>query len=47
MIKIVDGVKFSTIARDWRCKWSADADKASLSAAQKFVYEYKSKEFLE
>ena len=27
-------VDFDTIAREWRCKWSPDADKASLGAAQ-------------
>jgi hypothetical protein len=27
-------VSFDTIAREWRCKWSADADKASLVKAQ-------------
>merc|ERR1711920_1119943 len=27
-------VKFDNIAREWRCKWSADNDKAALSAAQ-------------
>jgi hypothetical protein len=34
MITIADGVQFDTIAREWRCKWSADNDKASLVAAQ-------------
>ena len=29
------GVDFDTVAREWRCKWSADNDKASLVAAQK------------
>eukprot|EP00594_Rhizosolenia_setigera_P010911 CAMPEP_0178962832 /NCGR_PEP_ID=MMETSP0789-20121207/14617_1 /TAXON_ID=3005 /ORGANISM="Rhizosolenia setigera, Strain CCMP 1694" /LENGTH=113 /DNA_ID=CAMNT_0020647093 /DNA_START=125 /DNA_END=466 /DNA_ORIENTATION=+ len=32
---IVEGVSFDTIAREWRCKWSADNDKASLASAQK------------
>lgn len=32
---IADGVEFSKIAREWRCKWSEDNDKASLVAAQK------------
>lgn len=27
-------VKFDTVAREWRMKWSADEDKASLAAAQ-------------
>jgi len=35
MIKICEGVEFDTIAREWRCKWSPDGDKASLVAAQK------------
>mmetsp|Transcript_11857 Transcript_11857/g.25672 ORF Transcript_11857/g.25672 Transcript_11857/m.25672 type:complete len:137 (+) Transcript_11857:68-478(+) len=34
---IADGVEFDTIAREWRCKWSADGDKASLVAAQKLL----------
>ena len=34
MINIAEGVDFDTIAREWRCKWSADDDKASLVAAQ-------------
>ena len=32
---ITDGVEFDTIAREWRCKWSADNDKKSLAEAQK------------
>lgn len=28
---------FDTIAREWRCKWSEDNEKASLSAAQDLV----------
>jgi hypothetical protein len=35
MVTIAEGVEFDTIAREWRCKWSADNDKASLVAAQK------------
>merc|ERR1712217_704411 len=35
MPEIVPTVKFESIAREWRCKWSADDDKASLTAAQK------------
>eukprot|EP00439_Symbiodinium_sp_Y106_P085496 s1553_g28.t1 len=31
---ITDKVSFDNIAREWRCKWSADDDKASLDAAQ-------------
>jgi hypothetical protein len=34
MQTIADGVEFDTVAREWRCKWSADSDKASLVAAQ-------------
>ena len=32
--EITTGVSFDTVAREWRCKWSADNDKASLAAAQ-------------
>ena len=32
---IAEGVEFDTIAREWRCKWSADHDKKSLVEAQK------------
>lgn len=32
---IAEGVDFDTIAREWRCKWSQENDKASLVAAQK------------
>mmetsp|Transcript_32579 Transcript_32579/g.47774 ORF Transcript_32579/g.47774 Transcript_32579/m.47774 type:complete len:113 (-) Transcript_32579:316-654(-) len=35
MITIAEGVEFDTIAREWRCKWSPDAEKASLVSAQK------------
>ena len=34
MPAITDNVIFDTIAREWRCKWSPDNEKASLSAAQ-------------
>jgi hypothetical protein len=34
MVDITPNVSFDTIAREWRCKWSADSDKASLVAAQ-------------
>ena len=37
---VTDGVTFDTIAREWRCKWSADNDKASLKAAQSLLDEY-------
>lgn len=35
MATIADGVEFDKIAREWRCKWSADDDKKSLVEAQK------------
>merc|ERR1719296_554289 len=35
MVTIAEGVEFDTIAREWRCKWSPEADKASLISAQK------------
>lgn len=34
---ITEGVDFDTIAREWRCKWSADNDKQSLQEAQKLL----------
>ena len=34
MITITNGVEFDTIAREWRLKWSADADKKSLADVQ-------------
>lgn len=34
MPEITGNVKFDNIAREWRCKWSADNDKASLTAVQ-------------
>ena len=34
---IVEGVEFDTIAREWRCKWSAENDKKSLSDLQKVL----------
>jgi len=34
MPEIVPTVKFDNVAREWRCKWSTDGDKASLTAAQ-------------
>jgi len=34
MPEITSSVKFENVAREWRCKWSADSDKASLNAAQ-------------
>lgn len=37
MVTITEGVEFDTVAREWRCKWSADNNKASLAAAQKLL----------
>jgi formate-dependent phosphoribosylglycinamide formyltransferase (GAR transformylase) len=34
-IQICEGVEFDKIAREWRCKWSPDNDKAALVEAQK------------
>jgi len=34
-VTIAEGVEFDKIAREWRCKWSADDDKKSLVEAQK------------
>jgi len=34
MKQIVDGVEFDTIAREWRCKFTSDGNKASLVACQ-------------
>ena len=39
MGSFVEGVDFDTIAREWRCKWSADGDKKSLAEAQKVLNE--------
>eukprot|EP00929_Paragymnodinium_shiwhaense_P020914 TRINITY_DN1378_c0_g1_i1.p1 TRINITY_DN1378_c0_g1~~TRINITY_DN1378_c0_g1_i1.p1 ORF type:complete len:337 (-),score=150.95 TRINITY_DN1378_c0_g1_i1:261-1217(-) len=39
MPAITDNVKFDNIAREWRCKWAEDAEKASLAAAQKALEE--------
>jgi hypothetical protein len=39
MVTITNGVEFDTIAREWRCKWSADSDKKSLQDAQKLLDE--------
>ncbi|CAJ1409393.1 unnamed protein product [Effrenium voratum] len=39
MPAITDAVKFENIAREWRCKWSGDNEKASLTAAQKALEE--------
>ena len=37
---ICDGVGFNVLAREWRLKWSADNDKASLVAAQKVLQQH-------
>lgn len=37
MVTFAEGIEFDTIAREWRCKWSADNDKASLVEAQKVL----------
>ena len=34
MPAITSNVEFDTVAREWRCKWDEENDKASLSAAQ-------------
>mmetsp|Transcript_4219 Transcript_4219/g.10313 ORF Transcript_4219/g.10313 Transcript_4219/m.10313 type:complete len:113 (-) Transcript_4219:349-687(-) len=34
---IAEGVEFTHVAREWRLKWCADSDKASLSAVQKIL----------
>eukprot|EP00658_Telonema_sp_P-2_P028767 TRINITY_DN21993_c0_g1_i2.p2 TRINITY_DN21993_c0_g1~~TRINITY_DN21993_c0_g1_i2.p2 ORF type:complete len:132 (+),score=35.27 TRINITY_DN21993_c0_g1_i2:187-582(+) len=39
MPEICEGVSFDVVAREWRCKWSGDEDKASLVACQKLVDE--------
>jgi hypothetical protein len=35
MTEIAPGVEFDTLAREWRCKWSPESSKSSLSALQK------------
>lgn len=42
MTKIVDGVEFNTIAREWRLKWSANDDKKSLADVQRTLDSFKS-----
>ena len=37
MPEIVEGVSFDVVAREWRMKWTADNDKASLAAAQVLI----------
>lgn len=41
MPNITASVSFDTVAREIRCKWSADNDKASLEAAQKVLDAHK------
>jgi hypothetical protein len=36
---LTKSVSFDTIAREWRCKWSVDNDKKSLTAAQEVLDE--------
>lgn len=43
MASITPNVTFDTIAREWRCKWSPDADKASLVAAQEVLLKHEAK----
>ena len=33
-MSVCEGVNFTELAREWRCKWSGDNDKASLIALQ-------------
>ena len=35
--QLTPSVSFDTIAREWRCKWSPEDDKASLEAAQQVL----------
>ena len=37
---VTDNVAFDTIAREWRCKWSTENDKASLQSAQTVLEDY-------
>jgi len=37
MPDITANVSFDKVAREWRCKWSADNDKASLTEVQKVM----------
>ena len=40
MPEITSNVAFEHIAREWRCKWSPDNDKASLSALSALLSEH-------
>jgi len=42
MPTVTEGVEFDTVAREWRCKWSAENDKKSLQELQKVLDESKS-----
>jgi hypothetical protein len=37
MATIAEGVEFDTVAREWRCKWSTEREKASLVEAQRVL----------
>jgi len=43
MASITSNVSYDTVAREWRCKWSGDAEKASLSALQDQLKAFESK----
>ena len=40
MPNITPNVSFDVIAREWRCKWSEDNDKASLVALQDLLQQH-------
>eukprot|EP00811_Abedinium_folium_P013820 NODE_22860_length_691_cov_4.597518.p1 GENE.NODE_22860_length_691_cov_4.597518~~NODE_22860_length_691_cov_4.597518.p1 ORF type:complete len:113 (-),score=37.69 NODE_22860_length_691_cov_4.597518:259-597(-) len=40
MPDITSNVSFDKLAREWRCKWSADDEKASLCGAQAILDKY-------
>ena len=40
MPSVCDGVDFTRLGREWRCKWSNDNDKASLKAVQALALQY-------
>ena len=43
MASITNNVSYDTVAREWRMKWSAESDKASLSACQDALLSFESK----
>jgi len=43
MASITSNVSYDTVAREWRCKWSGDSDKASLVALQDQLKAFESK----